>query len=88
MLIIAGLYSDTGLGKSLFGNAVILYLGRISYSLYLTHIMIVVVLRQVLLAAPSVWVSIAVAGPPLSIIPSRSRSVGVAALCGRPVRRL
>jgi peptidoglycan/LPS O-acetylase OafA/YrhL len=40
VLITVGLYSDKGLGSALCGNPAALFLGRISYSLYLTHIML------------------------------------------------
>jgi peptidoglycan/LPS O-acetylase OafA/YrhL len=40
VLITVGLHSDKGLGSALCGNPAALFLGRISYSLYLTHIML------------------------------------------------
>jgi peptidoglycan/LPS O-acetylase OafA/YrhL len=38
-LIILGLASDAGLGRLVFGNRVVFFLGEISYALYLTHMM-------------------------------------------------
>lgn len=40
LLIIAGLYFNGNVGKALFGNPVSVYLGEISYALYLTHHML------------------------------------------------
>ncbi|WP_448043826.1 acyltransferase family protein [Bradyrhizobium liaoningense] len=36
-LVIAGLSTDRGTGRILFGNPVVFFLGEISYALYLTH---------------------------------------------------
>lgn len=44
LLLIAGLLCDKGLGRLLFGNRVSVFLGEISYSLYLTHFLLNVVL--------------------------------------------
>lgn len=46
LLLIGGLLRDRGLGRLLFGNRVSVFLGDISYSLYLTHFMLNAVLPQ------------------------------------------
>ena len=46
LLLIGGLLRDKGLGRLLFGNRVSVFLGDISYSLYLTHFMLNAVLPQ------------------------------------------
>lgn len=46
LLMIGGLLRDKGLGRIIFGNRVSVFLGDISYSLYLTHFMLNAVLPQ------------------------------------------
>lgn len=46
LLLIAGLLCDKGLGRLLFGNRVSVFLGEISYSLYLTHVLLNAVLSN------------------------------------------
>lgn len=46
LLLIGGLLRDKGLGRIIFGNRVSVFLGDISYSLYLTHFMLNAVLPQ------------------------------------------
>lgn len=46
LLLIGGLLRDKGLGRLVFGNRVSVFLGDISYSLYLTHFMLNAVLPQ------------------------------------------
>ena len=38
-LLVTGLYAANGVGHLVFGNRVTVFLGEISYSLYMTHIM-------------------------------------------------
>jgi peptidoglycan/LPS O-acetylase OafA/YrhL len=59
VLIVAGGY-QSGIGQAIFGNRPVVYLRKISYSIYLTHIMVLVVLRRELPTAPFLlWVAIA-----------------------------
>ena len=46
LLLIAGLLSNKGLGRLLFGNRVSVFLGEISYSLYLTHVLLNIVMSN------------------------------------------
>lgn len=40
ILLVAGLFSDQGFVRAIFGNPVSVFLGEISYSLYLTHFLV------------------------------------------------
>ncbi|VVQ05991.1 hypothetical protein PS910_04314 [Pseudomonas fluorescens] len=46
LLLIAGLLRNEGIGRAIFGNRLSVFLGDISYSLYLTHFMLNAVLPQ------------------------------------------
>jgi peptidoglycan/LPS O-acetylase OafA/YrhL len=46
LFLIAGLLRNAGIGRLIFGNRVSVFLGDISYSLYLTHFMLNAVLPQ------------------------------------------
>jgi peptidoglycan/LPS O-acetylase OafA/YrhL len=43
LLIVLGLFRDAGVGRALFGNPVVTWLGEISYALYLSHQLLVFV---------------------------------------------
>ena len=44
-LVVIGLYSDGGLGRLVAGNRMAIFFGEISYSLYLTHIIVMCCIR-------------------------------------------
>lgn len=41
ILIVIGLYRDAGVGRLIFGNKVAVWLGKVSYALYLSHIALI-----------------------------------------------
>jgi peptidoglycan/LPS O-acetylase OafA/YrhL len=43
-LLVIGLYAGNGVGHLVFGNRITVFLGKISYSLYMTHVMVLAVL--------------------------------------------
>lgn len=53
-LVIAGIYMESRVGDLLIGNTVAVFLGDVSYALYLSHIM----LRQILNKSWSMWTQV------------------------------
>jgi peptidoglycan/LPS O-acetylase OafA/YrhL len=60
ILIVFGLSRDAGIGRLVFGNSVSLFLGRISYSLYLSHEWVRYTAIQFIHPLP-VWLNLAMA---------------------------
>jgi peptidoglycan/LPS O-acetylase OafA/YrhL len=59
VLIVAGGYQSS-VGRAIFGNRPVVYLGKISYSIYLIHVMLLVLLQRELPTAPfPLWLAIA-----------------------------
>lgn len=48
-LVIVGLYRDAGLGRLAVGNPVVVFLGEVSYALYLSHLIVPALFNTVLL---------------------------------------
>lgn len=59
-LLVFGLYSDAGLGRLIFGNPISVFLGEISYSLYLSHI-IILIMFQIYVGSVALAIKIPVA---------------------------
>jgi len=63
-LLVTGLYAANGVGHLVFGNRVTVFLGEISYSLYMTHIMVLLILLPLdlpPLALPMLAITVATA---------------------------
>jgi peptidoglycan/LPS O-acetylase OafA/YrhL len=63
-LLVTGLYAANGVGHLVFGNRITVFLGEISYSLYMTHIMVLLILLPLdlpPLALPMLAITVATA---------------------------
>jgi peptidoglycan/LPS O-acetylase OafA/YrhL len=58
-LVIMGLANDRGLGRILFGNPLVFFLGEISYALYLTHGMVHVIFEHRFPSVPAWGIAVA-----------------------------